>query len=183
MNSIRNLGALPAGRALISDDILEFHAARLLLVVRVCGISNRIDGLTKLAKLDFFVRYPAFFADACRALHEPVPEVGGAVEAPMVRYHYGPWDKRYYHVLAFLEGTRLLSVAPQPNGSYRFSLTEDGLQRANALLNAPAFAPLVAHMGSVKRVFGSKSGDTIKKLIYQLFDAEVALRLLGEVIR
>lgn len=183
MNSIRNLYTLPAGRALISDDILEFHAARLLLLVRVCGASNRIDGLTKLAKLDFFVRYPVFFADACRKLQQPAPQVETAVEAPMVRHHYGPWDKRYYQILAFLEGTGLLTVVPQVNRSYRFSLTQNGLSRATELLNAESFAPLVAHMRLVKRLFGTKSGDSIKKLIYQLFDDEVARRLLGDVIR
>lgn len=183
MNSIRNLRDLPAGRALVSDDILEFHAARLLLLVRVCGVSNRIDGLTKLAKLDFFVRYPAFFADACYRLQQPAPQVETTVEAPMVRHHYGPWDKRYYQVLAFLEGTGLLTVIPQSNRSYRFSLTADGRARADELLKATSFAPLVAHMRSVKRVFGTKSGDSIKKLIYQLFEDEVARRLLGEVIR
>src|SRR5450759_2243220 len=111
MRSIRNLRSLPAGRSLLAEDLLEFHAARLLLLMRYCGAANRIDGLTKLAKLDFFVRYPAFFASACEALgKEAPPDALGGVEAPMVRHHYGPWDKRYYHVLAFLEGAGLVTV-------------------------------------------------------------------------
>lgn len=183
MRSVRNLRTLPAGRALVSDDVLEFHAARLLLLVRVCGTKNRVDGLTKLAKLDLFVRYPAFFADACRALQKPAPAVPADVEAPMVRHHYGPWDKRYYQVLAFLEGTALLEVAAQPKGGYRFALTPEGVARADALAKSPAFAELVAHMRGVKQVFGATSGDAMKKLIYRLFDREVAQRLLGEVIR
>jgi hypothetical protein len=176
---------VPAGSALVADDLLEFHAARLVLLVRVCGTANRIDGLTKLAKLDFFVRYPSLFAQACRETGLAVPattDPAAAVEAPMVRYHYGPWDKRYYQILAFLEGTHLLEVSVQPNRSYRFSLTDEGVERAAALIAAPSFAVVIAQMRAVKGVFGTKSGDTLKKLIYRVFDAEVARRLHGEVI-
>jgi hypothetical protein len=186
VKSVRNLRTAPAGVALVADDLLEFHAARLLLLVRVCGTSNRIDGLTKLAKLDFFVRYPSLFVQACRDTGQAVPaesDPAAPVEAPMVRHHYGPWDKRYYRVLAFLEGARLLEVTPQSNGSYRFRLTDDGLQQANQLAAVPAFAGLVRQMRAVKTVFGAKSGDTLKKLIYRVFDAQVGRRLLGEVIR
>lgn len=183
MKSIRNLGNLPAGRALLADDLLEFHAARLLLLHRLCGINGRIDGLTKLAKLDFFVRYPTFFADACRVLQAPQPPVVDGLEASMVRHHYGPWDKRYYHILAFLEGTGLLEVATQANGSYRFTLTAEGVRRAQALQQSPAYVPLVLQMRHLKRVFGNKSGDALKRFIYEQFDRQVAQRLLGEVIR
>src|SRR6188768_3489489 len=99
MKALRRLGQTPAGARLLADEVLEFHAARLILLLRLCGTANRIDGLTKLAKLDFFVRYPKFFERA----------VGGraamaSTESSMVRFHYGPWDRRYYHVLSFLEG-------------------------------------------------------------------------------
>jgi hypothetical protein len=183
MRSIRNLKDLPAGRALMADDLLEFHAARLLLLHRLSGVNNRIDGLTKVAKLDFFARYPAFFAEACEALGQEPPPITHGVEAPMVRHHYGPWDKRYYHVLAFLEGTGLLRVTTQPNGSYSFALTTEGALRADALCAAEPFETLVAQMRHIKRVLGSRSGDSLKKFIYEQFDHEVASLLLGEVIQ
>ena len=56
MKSLRNFASQAAGLPLLADDVLEFHAARLLLLFRVCGTKDRIDGLTKMAKLDFFVR-------------------------------------------------------------------------------------------------------------------------------
>lgn len=182
MKSIRNVTRLPAGRALLADDLLEFHAARLLLVLRFCGVANRIDGLTKLAKLDFFARYPVFFADACLARGEAPPPITSGIESAMVRHHYGPWDKRYYHVLAFLEGTALMTVSRQ-EGNYRFTLTEEGVARANEIAQTDAYALLVAQLRHLKRVFGGKSGEAIKRFIYEQFDREVAKRLLGEVIR
>ena len=37
--------------------------------------------------------------------------------------------------------------------------------------------------GEIKKVFGSKNGSTLKKLIYRLFDEEVGRRPMGEVIK
>jgi hypothetical protein len=155
----------------------------LLLLHRLCGTKNHIDGLTKLAKLDFFARYPKFFAAACTAAGVDAPPIREGLEAPMVRHHYGPWDKRYYHVLAFLEGAQLLTVEVQPNGSYRFTLTPEGIIRADTLRKQDAFGQLVIQMQHLKRVFGKKSGDTLKRFIYEQFDREIARRPVGQVIR
>jgi hypothetical protein len=70
MRSLNRLGMRSAGLSLCADDIVEFHAARLLLLMRICGVSGRIDGLTKLAKLDFFARYPDFFEAARHAIED-----------------------------------------------------------------------------------------------------------------
>jgi len=48
--------------ALLRED-LAYHQARVLLLVagvsRTKGNNGKLDGLTKLAKLDFLLRYPA----------------------------------------------------------------------------------------------------------------------------
>lgn len=185
MKSLNRIGMCPVSLPLSADDIVEFHAARLLLLFSVCGVSGRIDGLTKMAKLDFFARYPAFF-EAARAATAPtdtvnVPESDEAVESAMVRHHYGPWDKRYYHVLAYLEAKQLITVTKERN-SYRMALTDLGRERSRALAARPSFAPLVGRMREVKKTFGARSGAFLKGLIYRLFDAEVRQRPLGEVI-
>src|ERR687890_441277 len=102
MRSARHIDDLPAGAPLLADDLTEFRAARLLLLLNECGLKGQIEGLTKLAKLDFFVRYPSFFTQACIEQGKPFFPVTEAVESPMVRYYYGPWDHRYYQVLAYL---------------------------------------------------------------------------------
>lgn len=188
MKSVKRLGTYSVGLPLLADDVIEFHAARLLLLFSVCGVSGRIDGLTKMAKLNFFARYPDFFA---AARHATVPDSGdqkefqadsdAAVEAAMVRHHYGPWDKRYYHVLAHLEAKKLITVTKHGN-SYRLTLTDDGKQIAKSLGDKASFAPLVERMREIKKVFGKKRGSTLKKLIYRLFDEEVGRRPMGKVI-
>lgn len=188
MRSINRIGTQPVSLPLAADEILEFHAARLLLLLNVCGISGRIDGLTKMAKLDFFARYPDFFAAARTATQNEGGSKTGqsvheqAVEAAMVRHHYGPWDKRYYHVLAHLEAKQLITVAKQGQ-SYRLSLTDTGQERAKSLATQASFIPLVERMREIKRSFGNKSGAYLKNLIYRLFDEEVGQRPMGEVIK
>ncbi len=188
MKSVKCLGTYSVSLPLLADDVVEFHAARLLLLFNYCGISGRIDGLTKMAKLDFFARYPDFFTVARRAAipdvedkHEISELSDAAVEAAMVRHHYGPWDKRYYHVLAHLEAKQLINVTKHRT-SYRLCLTDEGRERAKSLADRASFAPLIERMREIKKVFGNKSGSTLKKLIYRLFDEEVGRRPMGEVI-
>jgi DNA-binding PadR family transcriptional regulator len=190
MRSLNRLGMRPAGLPLSADDIVEFHAARLLLLMRICGVGGgRIDGLTKLAKLDFFARYPDFFEAARRAIEdkgasEPSapPSSSEAVESAMVRHHYGPWDKRYYHVLAHLEAKRLITVTKE-GSSYRIALTDLGRDRAKSLMGRPSFGPLVQRMQEIKKTFRNRTGSSLKNLIYELFDQEVGRRPMGQVIR
>jgi hypothetical protein len=179
MKSVRALGRVRAGSPLLADEVLEFHAARLLLLIRFCGTKNTIDGLTKLAKLDFFVRYPELLDAIAGERHEP----RRPIEAAMVRHHYGPWDRRYYHVLGFLEGCGLIYVDPGVGRGFRFQLSPKGLERTARLATLPSYAPVVADMQRAKLLLGAKSGNAIKKLIYRTFDREVASLPLGKMIR
>ena len=61
----------------------------------------------------------------------------------MVRHHYGPWDKRYYQVLAFLEARSLITVNKQGN-TYDFALTALGQEKSKTLSKAKPFILLVA---------------------------------------
>lgn len=181
MKSLAKFTSQPAGVPLLADDILEFHAARLLLLFKLCGISGRIDGLTKMAKLDFFVRYPQFFNELCNKLGVASSDSIRHVESSMIRFHYGPWDDRYYHLLSYLEAKQLIQITPKGN-MYVLQLTDDGIDIAIRFAKDPAFINIVEHMKQVKNVLGSKAGSTLKKMIYKLFDEEVTKRSLGEVI-
>lgn len=181
MRSIANVAMSPAALPIIADDLVEYHAARLLLLFRVCGKKDRIEGLTKLAKLDFFVRYPEFFEQVCHHLGLTLAVSVRTRESGMVRFHYGPWDKRYYQVLAYLEGRELVCVSKE-GSTFVFRLTPKGVQLADHLRKASAFDDLVAQMKAVKKVLGPKSGSAIKNLIYKVFDKEVGAKALGEAI-
>ena len=188
MRSLNRIAGRSIALPLSADDIIEFHLARLLLLLKFCGTAGRIDGLTKMAKLDFFARYPDFFRVAKAAVAKDEgesehlsPSATHTVESAMVRHHYGPWDKRYYQVLSVLEAKGLIVVAKEGN-SYRITLTDLGSDRARVLSTKTSFAHLVARMKDIKKPFGAMKGNKIKRLIYEVFDAEIGQRARGEVI-
>ena len=187
MKSLTNLLALPAGEPLLADDVLELHAARLLLLVSICGTRSkatglsRLDGLTKLAKLDFLIRYPEFYEKLARHLGRDSTTSLRTVESSMVRFHYGPWDGRYYHVLAYLEAKRLLNVS-KDGSTFQFALTDEGRQVAAIFAESPSFAALADHVSKVKTLVGKMAGTKLKDLIYEVFGYEVVERKLGERI-
>lgn len=185
MKSILNIGQHKASTPLLADDLLEFHAARLLLLFKVCGTAGRIDGLTKMAKLDFFVRYPQFFDEVCTYLKKTssaVRSTSRCVESSMVRFHYGPWDHRYYHILAYLESRELI-IVEQDGQMFRMKLSTQGRTLAGQLESSHTYTSLVGHMKQVKTVLGGKAGSTLKDLVYKVFGEEVAERPIGEIIK
>lgn len=189
MKSLDRVGSWPAALPLPADDLVEFHAARILLLLSQCGTAGRrINSLTKFAKLDFFARYPDFFLEARRAsgLDPPLQSepltTDEAIESAMVRHHYGPWDKRYYQVLGHLEARQLITVCKE-GSSYQIALTDLGAEKAGQIAKLPSFQLLVLRMKDIKKAFGGKSGSFLKNLIYRVFDEEVGRRRLGETIR
>lgn len=182
MKSLLNMIDQPVSIPLRADDIVEFHAARLLLLLKICGVKERksglarIEGLTKMAKLDFFVRYPAFFAVVCGRGGE-----ADMIESRMVRHHYGPWDKRYYHVLAYLEGRGLIKVT-HDGRRFTLAITEAGDEITREFTKDAAFDQLRDQMGKVRKMLGKHSGAALKKMIYKVFVEEITNRTLGEEI-
>lgn len=179
LHSLTRVATYPAAAPLLADQVLELHAARLLLLVRVIG-DGTIEGLTKLAKLDFFVRYPTFFARVAGR----TPQEGGAIrsEPSMIRFHYGPWDPRYYQLLAYLEAKSLIAVSRPTPRMYRFSLTPAGQVVAGRLVESQANTELVASMRAVGQLLGKQKGSALKRLVYETFQTEVAQLRLGEWI-
>lgn len=139
MKSILRASDTPRSFPLASDMFTELHASRLLLLLKICGVSGRVEGLTKLAKLDFFVRYPDFFERIAQHLGENVESATTSVESAMIRHHYGPWDKRYYQVLPFLEGRGLITIR-KAGQAYVFELTDAGKQVAAVFSKESEFA-------------------------------------------
>uniref|UniRef100_UPI004047A929 hypothetical protein n=1 Tax=Roseivirga sp. TaxID=1964215 RepID=UPI004047A929 len=187
MKSLKHLQNISAGQSFISDDFIEFHASRIILLIAICGTKNtankliRIEGLTKLAKLDFFVRYPEFFERAAAHLKEQVQINDTQVESKMIRFHYGPWDDRYYQVLPFLEARGLIDIR-KTGKSYEFYLTEKGIDISESFKINDQFQNLISSMKEVKKVLGKMNGSKIKDLVYELFTEEVGEKKLKETI-
>ncbi|MFB4288964.1 hypothetical protein ACBI99_15075 [Nonomuraea sp. ATR24] len=128
--------------------------------------------MTKLAKLDFLLRYPAF-TDTLLATRgvswpigaQPSVEEMEAVESRMIRFKYGPWDERYYVLLGTLVGCELAEVAKDRN-SLTMRLTPAGMERAAEIASSREWQIVDLRAEMLKQHF-DKSGSTLKKIIYQ----------------
>lgn len=187
MKSIKNIVRTPAGISLTSDGIIEFHAARILLLIAVCGSKSKtreghaIEGLTKLAKLDFFVRYPTFFNKVSTYLKKQAQIDSQEVDSKMIRFHYGPWDKRYYQVLPYLEARGIIKIEKHDK-QYLFILTSIGEGIAKQLKDVKDYNEIIEKMNIVGKTFRSTSGNRLKEIIYEVFKKEVADKNLDDII-
>jgi hypothetical protein len=149
----------------------ESEARILLLVARFSGPSRALEGRTKLAKLDFFLRYPQYLK---RALEKRAPGAGDLmgdvpqnIDSRMVRYRYGPWDPSYFAVLGRLIGKGLVIPHPFARGiGYR--VTEKGRETAAAIAAEPAWQDTWAQTGLLRKFF-DLTGTTLKSFVYETF--------------
>lgn len=168
---------LKAGsRAGLSRDAgLDYHAARILLLILAFSHSKRkgIDGLTKLAKLDFLLRYPVMLEKLSSMEANEVPpehlratdDERLAVESRMIRYKYGPWDDRYYPILGILLGMGLVK-STAGKGRLRMTVTKSGKQIASQLAALPTWRLTAERCEFISANFDT-TGNRLKDLIYE----------------
>ena len=164
------------------DDSLEFHAARLLLLIYYSrGKIKKIEGRTKLAKLDFLVRYPSYLAEAARIKRVQTDiKTTTRPESRMIRYKYGPWDEKYYDIFAYIVSKGFIEIEPTRSKGDVFLLTKKGAFAAEEL-NTPEFEEIKERCILAHRLFGDVSGNTIKGFIYSYF-TDVVERPIGAEI-
>jgi hypothetical protein len=131
-----------------------------------------LKGLTKLVKLDFLLRYPQFLDRLLFRQQlqwpdglQPTPAERLAVEQPMIRYKYGPWDDRHYPIVGYLRGTGLAHIQ-RNNGVISFQLTEQGRSIARQLSNDAAWQRFWRRAELLRAHF-DLSGNALKDRIYR----------------
>lgn len=158
------------------DDLfapsVEGEARLLLLIDAFTRPTANLEGRTKLAKLDFLLRYPRFLRRAVEIrnpkakLPDPAPAEAN-IEQRMVRYRYGPWDPAYYALLGSLIGRGLITPVSHRSGvGYR--TTDEGARTAGDLAATAAWADVAARARLLKRHF-DVSGTFLMKFIYDHF--------------
>lgn len=174
---------------------LAYHQARILILITAVagtdGHQGKLDGLTKLAKLDFLLRYPALapavldhLPAADERLHlTPRDSINPTdVEAPMLRYKYGPWDDRYYPVIGALVARSLVRYATGRRGSVALVPTAAGKRLAAAMGDSPEWQEIRDRGLAVAEGSAGLSGSSLKDLIYERLPALMD-RPQREVIR
>ena len=171
----------------VEDNDL-FHMSRLLLLINAFASASRegsIEGLTKLAKLDFLLRYPSNLERALTARGAKPEEARvmdyerSNVEARMIRYRYGPWDFRYRRFINLLVAKGLAHVFVQGR-TVHLGITEAGREVAELLERDGNFYSLQQRAVLLKRHL-DLSATNLMHFIYKPFP-ELSNMALGEVI-
>lgn len=161
---------------------LESEARLLLLISAFSQATKVLEGRTKLAKLDFLLRYPKYLQQAL-AIRRPQLQidVGGSqpadIESRMVRYRYGPWDPAYFALLGRLIGKGLIRPVPYNRG-IGYKVTDRGQGVADSLSREPSWEPISERVAVLRRHF-DLAGTTLKNFIYEHFP-EVTRASWGE---
>lgn len=184
--------ALELVRALAAserDD--DFHLARLLLLIAAhAGGRNKnkpMEGLTKLAKLDFLLRYPNCLERALLAANRPVDEAKvqdferTTIESRMVRFRYGPWDHRYRRWVSLMAARGLITVRVIGN-TVQIWLTDDGHDTAIAVSESLSHVTLADRAAIVSKRFGGKSGKGLKEFVYDTFPELTSMKWGEEIL-
>jgi hypothetical protein len=154
------------------NDEIEYHVARVLVLLKSMNpAGGELRGLTKLVKLDFLLRYPSFLDRLLRRREvawpsglEPSEAERLAVESPMIRHKYGPWDDRYYPILGYLSGTGLATIR-KDRGAITIRLTSAGRRAAESIESDPNWSTVAARARLLKSEF-DMSGSALKDTIY-----------------
>lgn len=166
----------------------EFHQARLLLLLKACGNrSNKpIDGIMKLAKLDFLLRYPNCLVRVLENLgmqeqaKQITEEERDTIEARMIRFRYGPWDDRYREWISLLVSKRL-AEAYVKGRTVKVKLTDEGRQLAATFEKMEEFKDLATRSVFVSTAVGEYSATKLKNFVYEVFP-EITTMKWGEKI-
>jgi hypothetical protein len=159
-----------------------FHMSRLLLLIDVFATAKgdgSIEGLTKLAKLDFLLRYPANLERALVARGAKAEEAHvhdyerNSVEASMVRFKYGPWDFRYRRFINLLVAKGLVHVYLRGR-TVHLGITPQGRDTARFLEAEEIFAALHQRSVLLKRHL-DLGATALMQFIYKTFPELVNL--------
>ncbi|WP_312470828.1 hypothetical protein [Brucella sp.] len=165
----------------------ELHLARLLVLLKAFmkKDANAVEGITKLAKLDFLLRYPSYFEAALekRGVQREKLKVAEyerkSIEATMVRYRFGPWDHRYRRFLNNLAGRGFVSFNVEGR-KVSIDLTDAGVEIARQLAEQAEFEPLVFRSEMLARHL-DLSATKLMNFIYDTFPELNSMQLNDEI--
>lgn len=169
-----------------SNDSL--HIGRLLILIGEFSQSKNskgIEGLTKLAKLDFLLRYPVYLEKALEVKELSISglEISDSerisVESSMVRFRYGPWDSKHRRLINIMIGKGLLSIEVMSNTTH-LKLTQRGIGLSEELGKTHSFVD-VKNRAIILNHYFDLPGGRLKDFIYATFPEIITLNWGDEI--
>lgn len=168
----------------------DLHLIRLLILIHSFNLASkdrRIEGITKLAKMDFLLRYPTVLETALLQLGIN-PDIvrtkyyeENNVESKMVRYKYGPWDFDYRRYLYILISKNLVIMYKFKNTNV-IEITDSGINVVTPALDQDIFLDLVQRSKIVVKYFGNMTAMKLKNMMYDLLPNLSSMKF-GEYIK
>jgi hypothetical protein len=161
----------------------SLHLGRLLVLLEAFAGKDQtgtVDGLTKLAKLDFLLRYPVNLEKALTVRGRKGSEAKVAdfernsIESRMVRYRFGPWDFRYRRFLNVLTARGLVQTSVQGR-TVRIGLSSRGAELAQELIASSDFK-LMSQRAHLLKSHCDLSATNLMKFIYETFPELSSMR-------
>lgn len=156
------------------EDFIEFHAARILFLVGYAGKGGRgrpaeIAGRRRFSFYDFLLRFPVCFAKAAgifgaEAVFEDFELKN--IDSKMIQHVGGPWDQRYYDILAYLGARKLIRLSGE-NG-WNIVITSTGTATLKDL-ETPENEKLRRRCRLLKELFGTHSDKRLQTFIDKHF--------------
>ena len=180
MNLLKTLSTLEE-----SDNL---HLGRILILANTFAGEDgtgKIEGLTKLAKLDFLLRYPQYLEKALVARKASTKKLiiedheRKSIESSMVRYRFGPWDFRYRKFLNILVAKGLVKVETKGK-TIMISMTSSGSEVAENLSQQDAFKDISSRTHILKTNFDIQATN-LMRFIYDTFPEIASLRYGEEI--
>ncbi len=165
-----------AAEAELSDDL---HMTRLMLLIAAASKwkgTKKIEGITKLAKMDFLLRYPNCLSAALTLKGKSPQSLGivfsrhesNTIESKMIRFRYGPWDGRYRRWISLLKAKGLVAVYTKGR-TVILEATEKGEKFADQISQLPTHQEVSIRSVAVVKIFGRMSATGLMKFIYESF--------------
>lgn len=159
-----------------AEENPRFHMSRLIILIS--AFDGHISGLSKLANLDFLLRYPAHAKAVLEHRHRSVSGMQildhemANIENGAVMYKYGPWDFRYKALLVSMAALNTIKLS-MADRAVSISLLEQGSCIANHLRNSPHWATVCARSEILHRhcnITGNALSHAILKACPSLTD-------------
>jgi hypothetical protein len=164
------------------ENFDPLHEARLLILLKVAAGKGKhpdpVDGIMKLAKMDFLLRYPNILERALQAISEQKPTAKKAaaaitddekhtIEGRMIRFRFGPWDTRYRRWLSIMAAKQLLTVA-KVGRTVHIQLTDKGQKLASQIASLNEFSDLEKRADLVRFAVGNMPSTKLMKFVYKI---------------
>lgn len=126
---------------LVENDLNTQLARLMILIYHLCGETDKrkIDGINKLAKLDFLLKSPKFLQRGLlkqnsKSIISVTNEESKSIDAKTNAFRYLPWDENYRRLLNVLIARGLVRISFEKD-DYFIHITTKGVELVETMKN------------------------------------------------